>query len=83
MGILARRGAKVSFHDPYLEVVHAADVRYQRSELTRQALASADCVAVLTPHGAYDLDWIAEQAPLVFDARNAYEDRRLGNVVRL
>ena len=83
MGILARRGAKVSFHDPYLEVVHAADVRYQRSELTRQALASADCVAVLTPHGAYDLDWIAEQAPLVFDARNAYEDRRFGNVVRL
>jgi UDP-N-acetyl-D-glucosamine dehydrogenase len=83
MGILARRGANVSFHDPYLEVVNAGEIRYQRSELTRQALASADCIALLTPHGAYDLDWIAEQAPLVFDARNAYEDRRFGNVVRL
>jgi UDP-N-acetyl-D-glucosamine dehydrogenase len=83
MSILARRGADVSFHDPFLDSVNAGEVRYQRSDLSRQVLMSADCVALLTPHSAYDLDWIAEHAPLVFDARNAYEDRRLENVVRL
>ena len=40
-------------------------------------------VALLTPHSAYDLDWIAEHAPLVFDARNAYGPASLPNVVRL
>ena len=83
MSILARRGADVEFHDPFLESVHAGEVRYQRSDLSGKILTSADCVALLTPHSAYDLDWIAEQAPLVFDARNAYEDQKLENVVRL
>jgi hypothetical protein len=40
-------------------------------------------VAILTPHGAYDLDWVAERAGLVFDARNAFGPDRRPNVVRL
>ena len=28
----------------------------------RRAVAAADCVAVLTPHKAYDLEWIADHA---------------------
>jgi hypothetical protein len=43
----------------------------------------ADCVAILTPHRAYDLEWIVERAALVFDARNAYASDRHPAVVRL
>ena len=31
---------------------------------------------MLTPHSAYDLDWVAEHAKLVFDARNAFGPNR-------
>ncbi len=46
-------------------------------------VSRADLVAVLTPHSAYDLDWMAEHAKLVFDARNAFGAARRLNVVRL
>ena len=36
----------------------------QRTELLRTAIEAADCVALLTPHRAYDLEWLAEHARL-------------------
>jgi UDP-N-acetyl-D-glucosamine dehydrogenase len=80
---LKRSGARVRYHDPYVsEVMLNGDV-LTRSQLTERAVEAADCVAILTPHRAYDLDWIARHAWLVFDARNAYGPDRRGNVVRL
>ena len=49
----------------------------------QRAAEAADCVAVLTPHRAYDLDWVSQHAKLVFDARNAFAGRRATNVVTL
>ena len=72
INLLHRRGALLAFHDPYVEDDpaerrhHAADGAHDRRS------ARADLVAVLTPHSAYDLDWVAEHAKLVFDARNAF-----------
>ena len=83
MSALARRGAKVTFHDPFVEVVTVDGKRLSRSELTARAVAGADLVALLTPHSAYDLDWLARVATLVFDARNAFGPGRRPNVVTL
>ncbi len=80
---LHRKGAKVSFHDPYVETVVVNGTVLRRSELTQLTISRADCVAILTPHGSYDFDWIAEQASVVFDARNAYNNDARPNVVRL
>jgi hypothetical protein len=57
--------------------------RLYRRDLTNDAVERADCVALLTPHRNYDLDWLAEHASLVFDATNAYGPNRHPNVVRL
>jgi UDP-N-acetyl-D-glucosamine dehydrogenase len=54
-----------------------------RTELTARTVASADVVALLTPHSAYDLDWLARTATLVFDARNAFGPYNYPNVVSL
>jgi UDP-N-acetyl-D-glucosamine dehydrogenase len=80
---LQRRGAVVAFHDPYVPEVAVNGRVLHRTDLTNRAVAHADCVALLTPHRAYDLDWIATHARLVFDARNAYGPDRRPNVVRL
>jgi UDP-N-acetyl-D-glucosamine dehydrogenase len=83
LNALQRRGAHVAFHDPFIRAISTEGLSLERTELTGRSVARADCVALLTPHRTYDLDWIAETAGLVFDARNAYESDRYPNVVRL
>ena len=83
MSYLDRRGAKVSFHDPYVPAVHVDGKFVERTDLNRRFVEGADCVAILTPHRLYDLDWVADHASLVFDARNAYGETRHANVVKL
>jgi UDP-N-acetyl-D-glucosamine dehydrogenase len=83
MAALHRRGAKLAFHDPFVEAVMVADKRLARTELTARAVAGADLVALLTPHGVYDLNWLARTATLLFDARNALGPGYRPNLVRL
>jgi UDP-N-acetyl-D-glucosamine dehydrogenase len=80
---LHRRGANVSFHDPYVEAVTVNGDALRRSQLTRKAISGSDCVAILTPHSTFDFEWIAAHSKLIFDARNAYPNGRRDNVVRL
>jgi UDP-N-acetyl-D-glucosamine dehydrogenase len=80
---LSQQGARVLFHDPYISEVMVNGNVLHRTDLTRRAVESADCVAILTPHHVYDFPWIAEHAQLVFDARNAYQDDRHPKVQRL
>jgi UDP-N-acetyl-D-glucosamine dehydrogenase len=80
---LARRGATVAFHDPFVSRVHHGALRLRRSALTHEAIERADCVLVLTPHDSYDLDDVVSRAQLVFDARNATSAGHADKVVRL
>lgn len=80
---LRRRGADVAFHDPYVTIVPFDGGPLARTELTLGAVSHADCVALLTPHRAYDLEWIAGHSRLVFDARNAFGPSRPPNVVSI
>ena len=80
---LQRKGAEVSFHDPFVEEVHERGLSLARSGLTVEALAAADCVLLLTPHSSYDLDLIVRHSALLFDARNAIGDRHTPSVVTL
>jgi UDP-N-acetyl-D-glucosamine dehydrogenase len=80
---LRRRGAKVGYHDPYISELSLNGDLLGCAQLTERLVEAADCVALLTPHTAYDLDWIARHASLVFDTRNAYGPDRRPNVVPL
>jgi UDP-N-acetyl-D-glucosamine dehydrogenase len=83
MSLLSRRGADVVFNDPHASRVQLNGSILASTELTQREIEAADCVALLTHHGAYDLDWIADHARLLFDARNAFGPNRRANVVRL
>jgi UDP-N-acetyl-D-glucosamine dehydrogenase len=83
MTYLHKRGAKVTFNDPFVDVVALNGTTLRGSPLSKHAVTAADCVAVLTPHSTYDLNWLADHAPFIFDARNAYGSDRRPNVVRL
>lgn len=83
MAHLARRGADVSFCDPYVGSVVVDGRPTDRVDLSQRAVERADCVAVLTPHSVFDLDWLVERAELIFDATNAYGPAKRDNVVTL
>ncbi|MFI0405042.1 nucleotide sugar dehydrogenase [Actinomadura sp. 3N508] len=67
---LARLGADLSFHDPFVESweVDGAAVPNAGADL-RAALEAADLAIVLADHAAYDAATLTRHAPLLFDTR--------------
>src|SRR5690606_33495482 len=66
MAKLELKGARLSSHDPYVPAIPAHEWPGARDiesvPLTADALAQADCVAVLTNHRAFDYDAIVRHA---------------------
>ena len=75
MHVLDQRGARVRYADPHVPALRARDwpggVDLTSVDLTREALASFDCVVIVTDHKAFDWTMVGESAPLVVDTRNA------------
>jgi UDP-N-acetyl-D-glucosamine dehydrogenase len=80
MGLLLKKGAEVSYNDPHIPILprmrHYPHLRMASSDLTSEFLQSQDCVIVVTDHSVYNWDWIAENAPLIIDTRNAMRDQK-------
>lgn len=69
---VARKGAKVFYHDPYIpEVVDETGHKWIGEKLTDELIARADCVVFTTNHSSFDVEHIVEKAKLVVDTRNA------------
>jgi len=69
--MLARKGANVSYADPFIAEIAVNGVKLSAVEPTEDVIAGAGCVLVLTNHSAFDYPMIAERAALVVDTRNA------------
>ena len=80
---LHRKGALVSFHDPFVEEVRRDTLYLKRTPLDERALKDSDCVLLLTPHDTYDLEALVRHSPLLFDARNATKGLTRPSVVVL
>jgi UDP-N-acetyl-D-glucosamine dehydrogenase len=78
--LLERRGAKLTYSDPY--VPH---VRFDGLELCSDeaAIAKADCVVIVTDHSSFDYKALVDRAPLIVDTRNALKGVVADNIVRL
>ena len=74
--LLESRGAKLSFHDPFVAVVpatreHPKLAGVKGLALTPQTLSAADAVLIVTDHTNVDYAQVVKHAPLVVDTRNA------------
>lgn len=73
--LLSGRGAVVSYHDPHVPVFpsmrHYGEMGMASVALTREVLAEADCVVIVTDHDAVDWALVGDAAKLVVDTRNA------------
>lgn len=68
---LRRKGAQVSYADPYVPHLRLDGEQVHAVPLDTAALAAADAVVVLTPHTAFDLELVRRDAALVLDTRAA------------
>jgi UDP-N-acetyl-D-glucosamine dehydrogenase len=72
--LLEERGAEVSYHDPYVPDLHHESMPLESVSLTESSLRNADCVVIVTDHSAFDYDWIATEAAVIVDSRNALKN---------
>ena len=80
--LLERRGALVSFHDPYIAEIpptreHAQFAGRRSTPLDAAVAASFDAAIICTDHDPVDYRLLAEHCPLVIDTRNACARRGL------
>ncbi|MEW6528101.1 MAG: nucleotide sugar dehydrogenase [Spirochaetota bacterium] len=69
---VAKKGANVLYHDPYIpEVIDEYGKKWLGVELTDEVIEKADCVVFTTNHSCFDVDHIVNKAKLVVDLRNA------------
>src|SRR5436309_6370345 len=75
MGLLLARGAKVSYADPYVPVVHGREwsggYDIKAVNMTRGQIAQYDCVVIVTDHKNFDYKALVEEADVIVDTRNA------------
>jgi len=82
MKLLAERGAKLSYSDPYVPEVREEGLDL-KSQAPRDVVAGCDCVVILTDHGDFDYAHVATAARSVVDARNAMRGVPGDHIIRL
>lgn len=69
---VAKKGAVVIYHDPYIpEVTDHTGKKYVGEPLTDTLLKTVDCVVFTTNHSCFDVEHVVNIANLVVDTRNA------------
>ncbi len=79
--LLLRRGATVSYSDPYVpEISIDGGTLLAGGEAE---LIEADCVLIVTDHKAFDYKTLPQRAKLIVDTRNALKGIQAPHIVRL
>jgi len=74
IGLLEKRKAKVSYHDPHVATFSLQERRYTSIKLNHNFLKEADIILITTDHSFYEYEKIVEGSRLIFDTRNATKD---------
>ena len=80
--LLEKRGAKVTYSDPYVPTLRL-DGKTLKSEPLAATAAKADCVVIITDHTDFDYQGLLDSAKLIVDTRNAMKRFDSEKIVRL
>lgn len=84
--ILEQAGAKVAFHDPHVPIIpmtrdHSELAGRKSSDLS--VASSVDAVLIVTDHDEINYGFLAAEAPLIIDTRNAMRNiRKRHNIIK-
>lgn len=80
--LLQRRGAIVSYSDPYVKLLRSQDAVLESQDLM-EGVRAADCVVIVTDHKNVDYKAVAAESRMIVDTRNALKSVQAPNIVRL
>jgi UDP-N-acetyl-D-glucosamine dehydrogenase len=80
--LLKRRGAEITFSDPYVNSICVEGDELLRVDLL-SALRDADCAVIITDHSGVDYGAALREAKLIVDTRNALRGIASEKIVRL
>ena len=81
--LLLKRGANVSYSDPYVaELKHTAGT-LSSIDLAGAIASAPDCAVICTDHTVFDYDALVESGTLLVDTRNALKNRQSPRIFRL
>ena len=81
MHLLQRRGAVLSYSDPYVPSIRVGDASLTAEPLF-PSVETADCVVVVTDH-SMNYQEIVDRCQLIFDSRNALRGIRSPKIIKL
>jgi UDP-N-acetyl-D-glucosamine dehydrogenase len=80
--LLKRRGAVVTFSDPFVQRIQINGSSLEAQE-PLPAVEAADCVVIVTDHSGVDYPAVIKRSKLIVDTRNALKGYRSEKIVRL
>ena len=80
--LLRRLGGHVTYSDPFVPRVGLDGVELPALDMA-EAVAKADCVAIVTDHSGIDYESVVNKAKLIVDTRNALKNYSSDKIVRL
>jgi len=80
--LLKKRGALLSYSDPYVPQVKLDEIALTSRPLVESA-SQADCVVIVTDHSDFDYQGLLDSARLIVDTRNAMKSFPSEKIVRL
>jgi UDP-N-acetyl-D-glucosamine dehydrogenase len=80
--LLKKRGAELSYSDPFVPQLKLDGVSL-KSEPLPESAAKADCVVIVTDHSDFDYKSLLNSAKLIVDTRNAMKAFESEKIVRL
>ena len=78
--LLHRRGATLSYSDPFVPSLKIGELSLQSTNPSRDHV---DCAVICTNHTAFDYNAIVKNFPLIVDTRNALRGREGKGIFRL
>ncbi|MCA0990008.1 nucleotide sugar dehydrogenase [Pseudalkalibacillus hwajinpoensis] len=68
---LIENGFEVNYHDPLIPELKIEDMTYYSVDISKEFLVETDCVVILTQHSCLDVQYLIDNASVIFDTRNA------------
>ncbi|MEO8257209.1 MAG: nucleotide sugar dehydrogenase [Acidobacteriota bacterium] len=81
--LLSRRGAVLSYSDPFVPRLKLDGLDLSSIELSAAIAQAPDCAVICTDHGAFDYDPLVQSGTLVVDTRNALKHHQRDTIFRL
>ncbi|MDD5435811.1 MAG: nucleotide sugar dehydrogenase [Nitrospira sp.] len=82
--LLQKKGAIISYHDPYIRDLHEENYDLTSVEINGYSkLSDYDCTVIITNHSSYNYKKIVEYSNIVVDTRNATKGMVSEKIVKL